>query len=201
MPLEPELRFRDMEQRLAEPTITVEPPPGEIDLTRIASVEESVGLGEELYVRGIGLRYRASPRNLLQNPLFSEQLQGWEASGIGRVEATQELVSPWYVVTSGARITVEPNSTFTVRQRGIARVEGRVVYLEAIVTNPDNLALTYSWSASPDIGVLLSSTESKARWIAPPPGNVDQSVTLTVIVVDSGGLSVTDSVVVIVRAL
>ena len=83
--LDPEVRFRDMEHRLAEPTITSEPPPLGITLTRFLSPSESLPIAEVVGSVGRGPVYRLGAGNRLRNPVFRADLDGWTLSAGGGV--------------------------------------------------------------------------------------------------------------------
>lgn len=85
--VESELRSRDLEQMLAEMTITEEPAPVGVGtaLTQLAAAADRLVLVERLEVTGalVVSRYYAVPVNRLINSLFGEGLASWVSSPAG----------------------------------------------------------------------------------------------------------------------
>ena len=74
------------------------------------------------------------------------------------------------------------------------------VSLNGTSSDPGNGTLSYSWTASPDIGHFADDSLEDTVWTAPAPGASSQTVILTLRVTDDRGRSATDSVIVTVRA-
>ena len=74
------------------------------------------------------------------------------------------------------------------------------VSLNGTSSDPENGTLSYSWTASPDIGHFADDSLEDTVWTAPAPGASSQTVILTLRVTDDRGRSATDSVIVTVRA-
>ena len=74
------------------------------------------------------------------------------------------------------------------------------VSLNGTSSDPENGTLSYSWTASPDIGHFADDSLEDTVWTAPAPGASSQAVILTLRVTDDRGRSATDSVIVTVRA-
>ena len=83
----------------------------------------------------------------------------------------------------------------------LATVNGcNAVSLNGTSSDPGNGTLSYSWTASPDIGHFADDSLEDTVWTAPAPGASPQTVILTLRVTDDRGRSATDSVIVTVRA-
>ena len=87
MPIDPEVRFRDLEHRLAEPSITAEPAPLEQDLqlTRLSTRSDVLSMVEQVDQTDLGPTYRLVSANRLTNPTMALDLTGWmvdDANGV-----------------------------------------------------------------------------------------------------------------------
>ena len=87
--IEPELRYRDLEQRLAETSITNDPVPSgqSLTITRLGGVDETLQLSSTYLVGRPGRTYRLVPRNYVVNPKFDDDLVGWtQVPSMGSIE-------------------------------------------------------------------------------------------------------------------
>ena len=83
----------------------------------------------------------------------------------------------------------------------LATVNGcNAVSLNGTSSDSENDTLSYSWTASPNIGHFADDSLEDTVWTAPAPGASPQTVILTLRVTDDRGRSATDSVIVTVRA-
>ena len=93
---------------------------------------------------------------------------------------------------SAPKVSVSPD---------LATLNGcNAVSLNGTSNDPENSTLSYSWTASPDVGHFADDSQEDTVWTAPAPGDSPQTVILTLRVTDDGGESATDSVIVTVRA-
>ena len=83
MPLESEVRFRDIEQRLAEPSITADPAPVEIDFqaSRLVAQSDVLMLADRAAFALRGPVYRAVSSNRVVNARAFPNLVGWGVQG------------------------------------------------------------------------------------------------------------------------
>ena len=117
--VESELRSRDLEQMLAELTITEEPVPIGTGsrLPRLAGQRDTLALTEVWDTRAQRAGYVALPTNELSNPLFGTSLAGWDTAvaseHTGEVEWDASQIGP----SSSANVECA-NSDFSQHRRG-----------------------------------------------------------------------------------
>ena len=140
MPLEPELRFRDMEQRLAEGSITAEPAP--IDQafpdSRLVTVNEKIQLLDSYAEHPLGEQYLIVNRNHLTNPNFRENLTNWMvSSGVSRGPVIEEnrpteadVIRMTFI---GATFDVSGRTNDEISQQVVSS-PGTTVYYEALAS-------------------------------------------------------------------
>ena len=110
----------------------------------------------------------------------------------GATTRTYLIIITQVTGSSAPRVSVTPD---------LATVNGcSAVSLNGTSSDPGNGTLSYSWTASPDIGHFADDSLEDTVWTAPAPGASSQTVILTLRVTDDRGRSATDSVIVTVRA-
>ena len=110
----------------------------------------------------------------------------------GATTRTYTIIITQVTGNSAPRVSVSPD---------LATVNGcNAVSLNGTSSDPENGTLSYSWTASPDIGHFADDSLEDTVWTAPAPGASSQTVILTLRVTDDRGESATDSVIVTVRA-
>ena len=110
----------------------------------------------------------------------------------GATTRTYTIIIRQVTGNSAPKVSVSPD---------LATLNGcNAVSLNGTSSDPDNDTLSYSWTASPDIGHFADDSLEDTVWTAPAPGDSPQTVILTLRVTDDGGESATDSVIVTVRA-
>ena len=110
----------------------------------------------------------------------------------GATTRTYTIIITQVTGNSAPRVSVSPD---------LATVNGcNAVSLNGTSSDPENGTLSYSWTASPDIGHFADDSLEDTVWTAPAPGASPQTVILTLRVTDDRGGSATDSVIVTVRA-
>ena len=99
-------------------------------------------------------------------------------------------------------ITVEANVAPEATINTVAHeVEGGdEVTLQATATDDDDedTTLTYQWAADPDVGDFSDAAVLGPTWTAPDRANAAQTIALTLMVTDPGGLTGTDTVTITV---
>ena len=110
----------------------------------------------------------------------------------GATTRTYTIIITQVTDNSAPRVSVSPD---------LATVNGcNAVSLNGTSSDPENDTLSYSWTASPNIGHFADDSLEDTVWTAPAPGALPQTVILTLTVTDGRGESATDSVIVTVRA-
>ena len=110
----------------------------------------------------------------------------------GATTRTYTIIITQVSGNSAPKVSVSPD---------LATVNGcNAVSLNGTSSDPENGTLSYSWTASVDIGHFADDSQEDTVWTAPAPGDSPQTVILTLRVTDDGGESATDSVIVTVRA-
>ena len=110
----------------------------------------------------------------------------------GATTRTYTIIITQVSGNSAPKVSVSPD---------LATVNGcNAVSLNGTSSDPENGTLSYSWTASPDIGHFADDSLEDTVWTAPAPGASSQTVILTLRVTDDRGRSATDSVIVTVRA-
>ena len=110
----------------------------------------------------------------------------------GVTTRTYTIIITQVTGNSAPKVSVSPD---------LATLNGcNAVSLNGTSSDPENGTLSYSWTASPDIGHFADDSLEDTVWTAPAPGDSPQTVILTLTVTDDGGESATDSVIVTVRA-
>ena len=110
----------------------------------------------------------------------------------GATTRTYTIIIRQVTGNSAPKVSVSPD---------LATLNGcNAVSLNGTSNDPENSTLSYSWTASPDVGHFADDSQEDTVWTAPAPGDSPQTVILTLRVTDDGGESATDSVIVTVRA-
>ena len=110
----------------------------------------------------------------------------------GATTRTYTIIIRQVTGNSAPKVSVSPD---------LATLNGcNAVSLNGTSSDPENDTLSYSWTASPDIGHFADDSLEDTVWTAPAPGASPQTVILTLRVTDGRGESATDSVIVTVRA-
>ena len=110
----------------------------------------------------------------------------------GATTRTYTIIITQVTDNSAPKVSVSPD---------LATLNGcNAVSLNGTSSDPGNGTLSYSWTASPDIGHFADDSLEDTVWTAPAPGASPQTVILTLRVTDGRGESATDSVIVTVRA-
>ena len=110
----------------------------------------------------------------------------------GVTTRTYTIIITQVTGNSPPRVSVTPD---------LATVNGcDAVSLNGTSSDPENDSLSYSWTASPDIGHFADDSRENTVWTAPAPEESPQTVILTLTVTDDRGGSATDRVIVTVRA-
>ena len=110
----------------------------------------------------------------------------------GATTQTYTIIITQVSGNSAPKVSVTPD---------LATVNGcNAVSLNGTSSDPENDTLSYSWTASPDIGHFADDSVEDTVWTAPAPEDSPQTVILTLTVTDGLGGVATDSVIVTVRA-
>ena len=110
----------------------------------------------------------------------------------GVTTRTYTIIITQVTGNSAPKVSVSPD---------LATLNGcNAVSLNGTSNDPENSTLSYSWTASPDVGHFADDSLEDTVWTAPAPGASSQTVILTLRVTDDRGESATDSVIVTVRA-
>ena len=110
----------------------------------------------------------------------------------GTTTRTYSIIITQVTDNSAPKVSVSPD---------LATVNGcNAVSLNGTSSDSENDTLSYSWTASPNIGHFADDSLEDTVWTAPAPGVSPQTVILTLRVTDGRGGSATDSVIVTVRA-
>ena len=110
----------------------------------------------------------------------------------GATTRTYTIIITQVSGNSAPRVSVTPD---------LATVNGcNAVSLNGTSSDSENDTLSYSWTASPNIGHFADDSLEDTVWTAPAPGASSQTVILTLRVTDDRGRSATESVIVTVRA-
>ena len=110
----------------------------------------------------------------------------------GATTRTYTIIITQVMGNSAPKVSVTPD---------LATVNGcNAVSLNGTSSDPENDTLSYSWTASPDIGHFGDDSRENTVWTAPAPEDSPQTVILTLTVTDDRGGSATDRVIVTVRA-
>ena len=110
----------------------------------------------------------------------------------GATTRTYTIIITQVTGNNAPRVSVTPD---------LATVNGcNAVSLNGTSIDSENDTLSYSWTASPNLGHFADDSLEDTVWTAPAPGASSQTVILTLRVTDDRGRSATDSVIVTVRA-
>lgn len=126
------------------------------------------------------------------------------ATAVNQVIVLSCVVSDSFTTATGeVSVAVEANPPPVVNSvagnpRSVAG--GGVVSVSCVASDPDGHALTYQWSASPNVGAFANAASATTTWTAPASEVSIQNVTLSCTVSDGLSNVVSDGLAIMVQA-